>query len=134
MDCDFSTSQSTIRFRGSTRVQRTERMTPKIWNKHGGYQSYVKYSQNNILNITFEIKSPGSEFCQKGGPHYNTAYMQKIYARLFNGYLIIWLSFLSTVCPGSIDPFYIVTYFIKWVTNSWTYGMYNCTLQDRSFF
>ena len=25
-----------------------------------------------------------------------------------------------TVCPRSSDPFYIVTYYIKWVTTSWT--------------
>ena len=24
------------------------------------------------------------------------------------------------MCPGSTDPFYIVTYYIKWVTTSWT--------------
>ena len=29
-----------------------------------------------------------------------------------------------TVCPGSSDPFYVVTYYIKWVTTSWTYGTY----------
>ena len=29
-----------------------------------------------------------------------------------------------TVCPGNSDPFYIVTYFIKWVTTSWTYSTY----------
>ena len=23
--------------------------------------------------------------------------------------------------PGSSDPFYIVTYYIKWVTTSWTF-------------
>ena len=28
--------------------------------------------------------------------------------------------FLRTVCPRSSDPFYIVTYYIKRVTNSWT--------------
>ena len=27
-----------------------------------------------------------------------------------------------TVCPGSSDQFYIVTYYIKWVTTSWTYS------------
>ena len=27
-----------------------------------------------------------------------------------------------TVCPGSSDPFYVVTYYIKWVTTSWTYS------------
>ena len=25
---------------------------------------------------------------------------------------------LHTVCPGSSDPFYIVSYYIKWVTTS----------------
>ena len=28
----------------------------------------------------------------------------------------------STVCPGSSDPFYMVTYYLKWVTTSWTYS------------
>ena len=27
-----------------------------------------------------------------------------------------------TVCPRSSDPFYIVGYYIKWVTTSWTYS------------
>ena len=27
-----------------------------------------------------------------------------------------------TVCPRSSDPFYIATYYIKWVTTSWTDG------------
>ena len=29
-----------------------------------------------------------------------------------------------TVCPESSDPFYVVTYYIKWVTTSWTKSMY----------
>ena len=32
---------------------------------------------------------------------------------------------LYTVCPGSSDPFYVVTYYIKWVTSSWTQGIKN---------
>ena len=27
-----------------------------------------------------------------------------------------------TVCPGSSDPFYVVSYNIKWVTTSWTHS------------
>ena len=27
------------------------------------------------------------------------------------------------MCPGSSYPFYIVSYYIKWVTTSWTYGI-----------
>ena len=30
----------------------------------------------------------------------------------------------DTVCPRSSDPFYVVTYYIKWVTTSWTDGQY----------
>ena len=29
-----------------------------------------------------------------------------------------------TVRPGSSDPFYIVSYYIKWVTTFWTYSTY----------
>ena len=28
-----------------------------------------------------------------------------------------------TICPGSSDPFYVVTYYIKWVTISWTHSI-----------
>ena len=28
-----------------------------------------------------------------------------------------------TICPRSSDPFYIVSYFIKWVTTSWTHSI-----------
>ena len=34
----------------------------------------------------------------------------------------------GTICPKSSDPFYIVTYYIKWVTTSWTDSInQNCT-------
>ena len=29
-----------------------------------------------------------------------------------------------TVCPRSSGPFYVVTYYIKWVTTSWTYSSF----------
>ena len=28
-----------------------------------------------------------------------------------------------SVCPRSSDPFYVVTYYLKWVTTSWTYSI-----------
>ena len=31
----------------------------------------------------------------------------------------------GTVCPRSCDPFYIITYYIKWVTTSWTHSTYS---------
>ena len=38
-----------------------------------------------------------------------------------------------TVCPGGSNPFYIVPYYIKWVTTSWTHStllhIYCCILQ-----
>ena len=30
---------------------------------------------------------------------------------------------IYTACPRSIYPFYIVCYYIKWVTTSWTYSI-----------
>ena len=31
-------------------------------------------------------------------------------------------SIILYVCPGSSDTIYIVTYYLKWVTTSWTDG------------
>ena len=33
-----------------------------------------------------------------------------------------FLDIYYTVCPRSSDPFYGGTYYIKWVTTSWTYS------------
>ena len=35
--------------------------------------------------------------------------------------LVQLFPFMFNVCPKSLDPFYIVTYYIKWVKTSWTY-------------
>ena len=32
---------------------------------------------------------------------------------------------VHTVCPRSSDPFYTVTYYIKWVTTSWKDGNFS---------
>ena len=37
-----------------------------------------------------------------------------------------WTILYDTVCPRSSDPFYIVTYYIKWVTTSWTHSIIFC--------
>ena len=41
----------------------------------------------------------------------------------------------GTVCPRSSEPCYIVSYYIKWVTNSWTHSTNikneNCTFLLR---
>ena len=29
----------------------------------------------------------------------------------------------GTVCPRGSDPFYIVSYYIKWATTSWTHSI-----------
>ena len=34
-----------------------------------------------------------------------------------------------TECPRSLDPFYVVAYYINWVKTSWTY----CNLYHRSY-
>ena len=34
------------------------------------------------------------------------------------------LKIMHTVCPRNSDPFYIITYYINWVTTSWTDGIF----------
>ena len=40
-------------------------------------------------------------------------------------YSLTALYSLATVCPRSSDPFYSLSYYIKWVTSSWTYSKTN---------
>ena len=44
--------------------------------------------------------------------------------RLYFKYLPTFdaMAICTTVCPGSSDPFYVVTCYIKWVTTSRTYS------------
>ena len=35
----------------------------------------------------------------------------------------------TTMSPESSDPFYIVTYYIKWATTSWTYCIWSYATQ-----
>ena len=43
-----------------------------------------------------------------------------------------WESFnLTTVCPRSSYPFYLVTYYIKRVTTSWTYSIVNWAITPK---
>ena len=44
--------------------------------------------------------------------------------------LVLARQWQSTVCPRSSDPFYIVTYYIKWVTTSWTDGSCSQRIPD----
>ena len=42
----------------------------------------------------------------------------------YNEYIAaLILKLYSTACPGSLDTFYIVSYFIKWVKTFWAYSM-----------
>ena len=35
----------------------------------------------------------------------------------------LYATVYSTVCPRNSDQLYIVTYYIKWVTTSWTHSI-----------
>ena len=53
---------------------------------------------------------------------------EKVIYRFFTIFLCLFstLNYVSrtvTVCQRSSDPFYIVSYYIKWVTTSWTHSM-----------
>ena len=42
-------------------------------------------------------------------------------------------SAVYTVCPRSSDPFYTVSYFIKWVTTSWTCSIFRKRESERKY-
>ena len=39
-----------------------------------------------------------------------------------------------TICPRSSHPFYIVTYYIKWVTISWTFSVEDISKKQKYMF
>ena len=49
-------------------------------------------------------------------------------------FMVLWQwRFCPTVCPGSSSPMYIMSYYIKWVTTSWTCGiLYSMLLLNRN--
>ena len=44
----------------------------------------------------------------------------------FTAHMYVYISelpsYANTICPGSSDTIYIVIYYVKWVTTSWTYS------------
>ena len=43
-----------------------------------------------------------------------------------------YIYFCYTVCPRSLDPFYTVTFHIRWVKTSWTYNI--CKFVNRGMY
>ena len=39
----------------------------------------------------------------------------------------------DTVCPRSSDPFYVVTYYINWVTTSWKYTVVSHFISNLNY-
>ena len=64
-------------------------------------------TQTNEKKISLQT---GFSVKKKVFHHTEVSFLDKIYWPLF------------TVCPGSSDPLYIVTYYIKWVTTFWTHS------------
>ena len=46
-------------------------------------------------------------------------------------HIICLIIFIITICPRSSDPFHIVTYYMKWVTTSWTYSISKSYFRSR---
>ena len=60
---------------------------------------------------------PGNMFIGEIKSRWNTSY--GIYTTIT--WKLNWQITSFTVCPRSIDPFYIASYYLKWVKTSWTY-------------
>ena len=89
--------------------------------KMGNYYFWdIQYEALDLLNSRtrnvwyFSRQSPG---------RYNLLSPQKITQSQSLGLgSVCYESMWYIVCPGSSDPFYMVTYYIKWVTTYWTHS------------
>ena len=76
---------------------------------------------NVILKITYILSLKLSEMKRllKYG-HYMLDVIVYTVTIVANGN--VCMKEFGPVCPKSSDPFFVVTYYIKWVTTSWTYS------------
>ena len=82
-------------------------------------QCYPEYSEEHLTDLQGKISTKGKkEGWKEGGGEFS---LQNRGLEKIN----ILIKYIRTVCPGSSDPFNVVSYYIKWVTISWTYSIYN---------
>ena len=72
------------------------------------YGLYIPFASLYIFFVSIKIKLSFNELCM-----YIYVYIQL--ARL---YVYICNIYIYTLCPRSSDPFYIITFYIKWITIS----------------
>ena len=88
-------------------------------------QGLMVFQRDNISNSSFHFNYllECIHFSFKNYPFLNVLFIQRIY-----GYYFFFVAFVFhiffTVCLGSSDPFYVVSYYVKWVTTSWTHSMF----------
>ena len=77
---------------------------------------------------------------------FSTVFTKQVFGFNNSAQFLLILSMGNTICPRSSDPYCIVSYYIKWVTTSWTYNkssrksspnifflVYSFFLQQRKF-
>ena len=83
--------------------------------------------RNIVLQIHYADLTP-SELGSNSLQQLNLSYLLVISLfKIFLHYLIKSILRIrkDTMCPRSSDPFYIVSYKIKWVTTSWTHSIFS---------
>ena len=78
-----------------------------------------------LLNLSLCRVPPRSQLFVKLFPQLGFIYLSIIPVYLYLS-VSIWVRWraIETVCPRGSDPFYIVSYYIKRVTFSWTYSTF----------
>ena len=100
-------------------VDRSTKIGHNIWNTIGNRVNADKMQTNIIKRI---LNPPRAAFLQL------VRYPDFKYKKKCRTNLSL------TVCPMSVDPLYVVTYYIKWVTISWTYSKIWIPLSHDSSF
>ena len=86
--------------------------TANYRNSHAVLKNYTIYSNCPLYNLSIRCKILGVNR-KMGFSSIKPTLDQQL-----------WIRTLIHICPGSSDPFYLVRYYIKCVTRSWTDGTF----------
>ena len=82
-------------------------------------KGWFHLQNNSIIVFFFEIQETKNQDVEA---MILPIYQAKLYVNEKFKFMFVFYHIQNTVCPRSSNPFFRVSYYIKWVTTSWTYS------------
>ena len=95
---------------------------------------YIYVCTDTVTTATPDTDTLGKDGKCRKVIHKDCISRKQLEKQAQNGSCIICTLYIyaCNMCPRSSDPFYIVTYYMKWVTTSWTNSTDTATVCQRS--